>query len=156
MKQFGSIILIYVPVELPHFKYDGLNQTPPFPGYRIIQSCNELLQIENEQTRGVRFQSVMTVTDEGSHRSNHTRACPNSTGLYRVKMGHAPAYQLTSYPPPAQAKHIKAPVDLQFLRPHSDKSSSGIWQSSPRSLHKCPHKNPCILLFQFKHKCAFS
>ena len=56
----------------------------------------ELLKIINEQTRGVRFQSVMTVTDEGSHRSNHARSCPNSTGLSRVKMGHAPAYQLTS------------------------------------------------------------
>jgi len=56
----------------------------------------ELLKIINEQTRGVRFQSVMTVTDEGSHCSNHTRSCPKSTGLYQVKMGHAPAYQLTS------------------------------------------------------------
>jgi len=53
------------------------------------------LKIENEQTRDVRFQSVMTLTDEGSYRSKNALACPNLTGLYRVKTGHIIAQKLT-------------------------------------------------------------
>jgi len=55
----------------------------PLSSNAMVVLDNELLKIENEQTRGVRFQSVMTVTDEDSHYSKNAGACPNLTGLYR-------------------------------------------------------------------------